>query len=360
MTVCGITNTEPLCLPIVSAVESLLSDPKNACLECEFENQCLVDVNISQQCDFPDYLEPNEGSPEDVKSHLALMEKGIIVSTGTERSFFDLLFSDAKKCEGLVIRDINPKVKAYVDFNILLLRISKTRDEYIELSNITKDEKSFRERITVITDKIGKSSLPDKVKCYYQKHLVDFGSIYLKLPHSWRISRDFDECKYDQNNVYFSKLQIYAKSGNIISTIGSIDDLMFLQSSEVSVVDTSNITAYSVLNLRGGENFNPRVITTVLNLGITIYFSYIHKELTELENSEFDELLTKLQRLGCGSAVWMRTNLRGSFGDCLRNPLNVSDGAIRSPETLSFMRKYVKYREQSNDCDPDWEWGLVK
>ena len=356
MTVCGITNTEPLCLPIVSAVESLLSDPKNACLECEFENQCLVDVNISQQCDFPDYLEPNEGSPEDVKSHLALMEKGIIVSTGTERSFFDLLFSDEKRCEGLVIRDINPKVKAYVDFNTLLLRISETRDEYLELSSETKGEESFSSRIEVITDKIKKNSLPDKVKCYYQKHLKDFGFIYLKEPKSWRNSKYYRACKYHLKAAEFSKLQAYAKAGNIISTIGDINDLRFLHSRQVAIVDTSNIADYVMLDFLGGENFKPRVITTIVGCEKTDYYSYAHEKLTEEENREFDELLEKRRKdmkssitiswMPQGSiAMWMQQNLREGHGVCSKDPFNVSSGAIRSRKTLAFMRKYDKFRE---------------
>src|SRR5579872_1647372 len=71
-----------------------------------------------------DYREPNECGPNHIKPHLALMEKGWIVSVGSERSFFDILLSPEEQCEGLIILDIDPRIKAYCDFLILLLRMS--------------------------------------------------------------------------------------------------------------------------------------------------------------------------------------------------------------------------------------------
>jgi hypothetical protein len=109
-------------------------------LEQELEKEGCWQIDLDQWCSFYDFLEPNEGNPQKLIPHLQeISKKGVVVSTGTERSFFFLLFlvkllANKNLCEGLIIKDINPKVKAYVDFNVLLLRITKTVEEYRELS----------------------------------------------------------------------------------------------------------------------------------------------------------------------------------------------------------------------------------
>jgi len=43
-----------------------------------------------------DYITPNEAHPEGIKEHLDNAESGVHVVSGTERSFFHLLFADHK------------------------------------------------------------------------------------------------------------------------------------------------------------------------------------------------------------------------------------------------------------------------
>ncbi|MBA2369556.1 MAG: hypothetical protein H0V82_11115 [Candidatus Protochlamydia sp.] len=135
----------------ISAYNSLIT---SLSLEEEFEFAIFQDVDIKTENHFDICLEPNELFPTAVKPHLDLMEKGIIVSTGTERSFFDLLFADEKRCEGLVIVDITPKIKAYNDFNTLLLRIAVNRRDYFNLSSSLDEYTNLNKRIIQIRSRI--------------------------------------------------------------------------------------------------------------------------------------------------------------------------------------------------------------
>ena len=133
-----------------------------------------------------------------------------------------------------MIRDINPRVKAYVDFNIMLLRISKTREEYVKLAQTISptDTKEFKHRIEIISDKIkNDENLPEPIRCYYLENINTMGLVYLRTNKNWQYedSAFYKSCRYDQQDPLFFKLQKYARSGNLISTIGKIQDLAFLQ-----------------------------------------------------------------------------------------------------------------------------------
>lgn len=243
--------------------------------------------------DFKDFFEPNERRPQDIKEHINKCEKGIIVSTGTERSFFDLIFSD--KCEGLVVRDINPKVKAYVDFNTLLLRISKTKEEYSKFSwsDITTSKSEVEEKVREIEIRIEESDVPNRMKDYYLNNINNFAEIYFKAGKIWRKSQDFSACKYHEIDEQFEKLQKYAKDGNIVSTIGTINELKFLSQLKVSVVDTSNIVEYIFLDLQIAENCFPRVIYHTFLEG-SKYLSYVHAPLQPCDRKLYDTIRGKI------------------------------------------------------------------
>jgi hypothetical protein len=141
-------------------------------LEEEFAEQHIREVNVNEDCNFTDFLAPNENSPEDVIEHLKKSEVGILVSTGTERSFFNIcaIQDNFKGFKGLVVRDINPKVKAYVDFNTALIRISDTREEYNSWT---------LEDIEKITNKLKNNSMSQKIKSYYIENAMIFGEIQI-------------------------------------------------------------------------------------------------------------------------------------------------------------------------------------
>lgn len=267
----------------------------NSNLEFEFSSHCFIKVDTKVECGFTDYLTPNEGHPENIKPHLDLAEKGILVSAGTERSFFNILFSN-EVCEGLVIRDINTRVKAYADFNIMLLKICSNVEEFRDLSTIEGEfitKKAIFNKIHLIAKKILMADFQEHIKRYYLKNLKKFSKVYYKnrdwLDATYKEKDVFSECKYHRMTDQFSKLQRYAREGNIISTIGDISDLKFLENRRIAVVDTSNIGDYTFLKFI--TNSNPRIIWTNQNIFLTGYYSYIHESLSNEETEQFNQIL---------------------------------------------------------------------
>ena len=315
-------------------------------LEEKYQNLTMCAVDILHNCDFENYLIPNEMNPIDCKPHLDAAGNGIIVSTGTERSFIDLALSDPAKTTGLVVVDINHRVKAYVDFNTLLLRISENREDYLKLSEQPLSEAASNERISLIKQKMKKAQLPDNVHAYYLKYLKDFSSIYWKNYNSWRLESDdyFKGCRYYLNDDQFAKLQQYAQSGKIISVIGDINDLTFLEE-QVSIVDTSNIKDYCMLKIEGKGDFCPRILMVsgqgrrITDSNISTYSSYLHKALTKDEVKELDTLRKKISPEGPVYQSWMKNQL-GLFMN--PDPFNAAIGPIYSRETLTALRKYVE------------------
>lgn len=294
---------------------SLIKSPS---LEKHFFN-LLNKCNMETKCTF-DYLVPNEGHPENIKEHLALSKPGLIVSVGSERSFFNLIFSDPKVHQGMVILDVNPHNKAYVDFNTLLLRISKNKEEYISLSTLSKIVKNplkkikiedpsvqstITKRIRVIKEKIHhEKDLSKDMRNYYLKNLKSFALVYFSVSHIWKNKMDggrftkedvFATCRYYQNDIQFNKLKSYAKTGKIISVVGDINHLNFFNDHNISIVDTSNIIDYTFINLETASY--PRVIITRQFVDKTAYHSYTHDPLTLDEKNEFIKLVKVLKKL---------------------------------------------------------------
>ncbi|MBS0655236.1 MAG: hypothetical protein JSR46_05635, partial [Verrucomicrobia bacterium] len=289
----------------------------------------------SNRNDFEDYLEPNEWSPEGIIPHLQLAEKEIIVSTGTERTLFALLFGTF---EGMVGIDINHRVKAYNDFNLLLLRIAKTRKEYIDLSQPTKD---IEGRVAIIREKMV-GNLPERVQRYYQRHLVTFASVYLTQKHAWRSSIEFGKCKYHESDEQFSKLQDYARSGKIIYIIGDINKLNFLGEAgvPVSVVDASNIHDYSILNFKFGCNRTPRIIVTLAQFQTAKYASFVH----DLSREESDELDRQIELINSSMHNFNVSFMKLKFKADLhlsQDLFNAGAYSTCSKKTLEKVKNYV-------------------
>lgn len=243
---------------------------------------------------FHDYFEPNESNLKGLKNHLSEMTAGLIVSVGTERSLFDLLLAPKQKCRGLVIVDLNPRVKAYNDFNLLLIKISSCPKEYVWFSRPLhlhkKEGASFEKRILKIKEKLERSDLSKDLKDYYRRNLFSFGVVYFSANRLWRndnlkgdapikfAENSFELCRYDKNPEQFRKIQLYAKRGMIFSVEGSINDLTFLNKHSISVVDVSNVPDYEYINIKGIQD-TTRVIWTNIFGSIkncsTTYGSYI-------------------------------------------------------------------------------------
>lgn len=247
---------------------------------------CKVDIGISL---FHDCLKPNEIYPIRLAEHLQLAEKGIIVTCGTERSFFDLIHCQEDKCEALVICDINPRVKAYVDFNILLLRICDSAEDYRILSDEYSDE---------IIKRLSSAPMSNQMRRYYLDNISSFASVYYSVSKEWRVSIEYYACHYHLNERQFQKLHRYAKEGKIVSTMNSINEIGFLSHKRISVVDTSNILDYSIIDLECLGPLQPRVVFTRFYPRGTIrdvrYFSHIHKSLSIEQKEQYKHLLKRV------------------------------------------------------------------
>jgi len=260
-------------------------------LEMEFMRQ--YEEDLYKECDFEDYLIPNEPNVHNVVEHLEkAKEPGIVVSTGTERSFFNLSLISREKSLGLVVRDINPKVKMYVDCNLLLLKLAENREDYKKLSTCNREVITIAEKIEEIRNRLLKSSeISDFMKGYYQKHLTRFAQVYFidSKYQAWREHKTFSSLsKYFDEDILFQRIHVHAKNGNIIATVGDIGDLRFLDQYRISVLDTSNIKEYSLIQLKTGSF--PVVISTTAKFWL--YESCVHEGLTVEEELKGKNLLT--------------------------------------------------------------------
>lgn len=327
-------------------------------LENEYQEQICVPVDIYAQSPLK-FLRPNEGNPIDVKPHLDQSEdpnNSVIVVTGTERVIFDLI---SGVFQGIISRDINPRVKAYLDFLILLVRLSSNRQEFVYLAETPATEKELLEKSDMIINKIPSSDIPFFMKKYYLSHAKDFSRVFYKTSKHWiETSLEFPGMKYFQGVQYyaddqlFAKFQKYAKSGMIITTIGDINDLSFLANRKISAVDASNIHNYSIIDLKCSPS-QPRIIWTSLQrvenrsmtsyIYQTVYHSYVHQELDKEQRQEMDHLVIQLKQASAcpdnAFAAWL-CNYCMSFSLQNTNPFNDVAPASYSPVTLLAARVY--------------------
>ncbi len=293
-------NPNPLVLP----------EQKLPSLEALFKANVfdkLVDVNAS--IPFEEYLTPNEDYVRQNAENLKMTQTGLLVSVGTERSFFNLIMCDEQSgpyCQGLAIKDINPRVKAYTDFITLLLRISSDVNDFRKLAfeenveNRTQRLEEIKQRLDLDKD------IPSFVKKYYQDHLNDFAKVYYGERQGWRngapslkLNSPID---YHVEPQAFVILQRYAREGKIISSIGDIGDLMFLKGMRVNILDVSNIPEYSALDIFITEMTSfPRIIwTTLHNLTTSIaniYSSFSPTPLKDDQRQQMKETLKKFQEI---------------------------------------------------------------
>ena len=306
---------------------------------------------------FESYLMPNEGSPENIVPCLhQVTARGIFVSTGTERSFFNLIFADPEKCEGLVIVDINPQVKAYNDCLIMLIRISKDINEFNQLSadlDLEGRDEQFKDRVILIQSLLEKADLPHKL--YYLKKLETLALVYFCFANrNWHNCDQFKEVDYTKNAKHFFKLKEYVDRGNVISVVGDMNNLQFLENRSIGVIDTSNIQNYTMIDLKGIGDCAPMVIWTHQDYRSTEYrcIKYDNQVLREEERKEFDERLGILISKGiisnaCVSLMLQNLYILTSQKNGVENPDDILMGYNRA--TLEFFRKYEgRY----------WEFGL--
>ncbi|MBA2369557.1 MAG: hypothetical protein H0V82_11120 [Candidatus Protochlamydia sp.] len=158
--------------------------------------------------------------------------------------------------------------------------------------------------------------------------------------YNYYVQDPFAGCRYEWDDIQFAKLQRYAKLGNIISVIGDINDLTFLNNRKISIVDTSNILDYCLLNLRGNISLNTRIIWTQSPYQGSTYNSYIHYALSEDEELEFNALINRLNLIPTqpGKEQPLRRLLSLKHYD----PFNADFGPIYSKATLQGLKNIIE------------------
>ncbi|MCD6045977.1 MAG: hypothetical protein K0R48_1140 [Gammaproteobacteria bacterium] len=316
-----------------------------------------------------DYRRPNEGTPSNIKPHLALMEKGWIISTGTQRCFFDLLLSPEDKCEGLITVDIDPRVKAYNSFLVLLLYFSESLEEFHHLWKI-----ELQALVHLLREKIKTSEILPRFQLYLNENLETFAQFYF-YPEKDSIEQHFPEegdntgIEYHKDEALFQKLRRYAINFKIIPLVGNIEDLSFAKHRTITIIDVSNIADYSALHFHGAENSSPRIISTSIYYGLanTQYYSGLYEQQPSTQTIETMQRYFKLFRS-------YEEKYRNAFSD-----LNKFFRTITEPEysyisnisefdhlpynfysekNLTYLRKafsrLIEGYQASNPLDTDW------
>jgi len=211
--------------------------------EQKYQELICRPFNLHETAGF-DYLIPNELNPQDIAIHFARVQNaqnGTCVTAGTERAVFDLLLGDF---ECVINIDIEPKVTAYMNFLILLGRITKDQDceDFRSLAAAV----SFDTIKDEIAQRISLSDMPEHMKIYYRENLERYARIFYSVPKNWTTDSSFSNVNYYINPVLLGKFQKYAREGKFISICGDINDLTAFD--RVVAIDTSNIYFYNFIN----------------------------------------------------------------------------------------------------------------
>lgn len=325
-------------------------------------------VNFTKSNFFDRFLNPNEGGVVNITSHLAKKVNGLVVTVGTERFFFDALLCPQERFQGIVNVDCNEKVKAYVDFNILLLRISPDRSTYSRLTDrsqlprnvdgdgigTVKETSALRSRIKEIhTLLLQDIRMPKEMKTYYETHLEDFAHVYFSTSGEWSSNfyrkKEFSGVQYHESDKQFTLLQKYAQSGMMCSFTGDINQLEFL--GEVGAIDLSNIPDYIVLNIQ--VKGRPTIIWTQFShTKGTLYYSLPELPSNDLNPEELEEFNKTLEVIKLSNTLgekyhektyWLGFLRRFLSGDShdendMRIPLTYSKTDLRA--LADFKEKY--------------------
>lgn len=233
-------------------------------LEEAFQEIAFPESLAIEDTPFEDYLIPNEnweGAMDLLQPHLDPKDypKHLLIATGTERALMDLLLSGERA--GLVVMDINPRVKAYLDMNTLLMQIASSREDFLDLIKIPAtvadrpnprceaahvDSDDVFDKLDQIEERISKSDLPDPLKEYYLSHLDDLALFYSYKPDFLAYPGGY--IPYHEEDAAFTKLQTYAKAGKIIAIVADINaPPPSLLKWPVKELDISNIGTYCLV-----------------------------------------------------------------------------------------------------------------
>lgn len=295
------------------------------------------------------FLIPNEFP---VQPKLADIKKGWIVSTGTERSLFNLILAP-NHCEGVIIRDVDEQVKNYIDCVVLLLKISENRNEFVQtIQNLLFSDKDIQTELKICYDKLRESAIPEQMKEFYINRILSnptfistlrkaislskLGASYTKSKQLlWSAHPEFKAVNYHRYDALFNKLQKYAKQGRIIATLGDIADLSPFRDLKIAAIDISNICDYTPC-LDVHSEGSPRIIWTIgANTSSTQYFS---GELDPLTDGEKEELTSLLKQFHLARNCFVKREMQTLF----------SMGALEQEKTYDIRKRCKQIQETSS------------
>lgn len=195
------------------------------------------------------FVAPNEEYPQDAKPIFRRAIEGAYVSVGTERGF--IAAANATNISHLILVDTNPGVVQFNQINVALLKISKTREEYLKLrthprlSEWTRALNKAREKgyISSAESEYTRNSFSKWKELMAEN--TKFKSFHAKINND----RRFKGTNYLYDNKLFSKVQKMAKDNKIVTSkaeLGSQNDVRNLSKTlqkidvPISVLDISN------------------------------------------------------------------------------------------------------------------------
>lgn len=259
----------------------------------DVEEAALSTTELSEANEFDRFLEPNEINVRDIQEvlHRNMTMPGIIVSVGTVRSFADLALAP-ENCEGLVVRDVNPKVKAWVDFETMLLKISDNIEEYNTFLSFGETANWTNPAWIRIKWKLAESPhVSDSFKKYYRQNFERLAKVYYRA-QAWRRDNLPKMVNYHRDRASFERLQRYARNGSIIATVGSIGEVgVFTERIPLALIDSSNVNAYAIIEYNCPANI-PIIYTEGFKLfHKTTETTYLVEKHQPLSAEEKDNLL---------------------------------------------------------------------
>jgi hypothetical protein len=183
-----------------------------------------------------------------------------------------------------------------------LLRILNDSQEYLELSTGDRTEQVIEQKKAKIWERLeADREMPLEVKSYYQQHFNDFASIYFRETtyinwrdgNPWDLGIKFEGVDYYNKETLFQKLKSFAKSGNIIATIGDIGDLTEFKDLPIGAIDISNIPNYAVLDFNWSHDVH--IVWTKFQGFNTEYFSKKFTPISAEERIVCADLLKSLR-----------------------------------------------------------------
>lgn len=198
------------------------------------------------------YVIPNEIYPEEAKPIWSQAPKGVYISVGTERGFIGASLSP--EATHLLLIDLVPEIVFYNRMNVLLLKVSNSLNDYLQLRQAT----SFDAWIKAADF----SELTSSEKELLRSRLFFEKFSALQVEPSARLLNNsmFVGSSYLKSEVQFHKLRDMARRNQIWVGLGNLLDSAFLQQIQqrlsesglrISVLDLSNAWDYHYTGANG-------------------------------------------------------------------------------------------------------------